>query len=108
MSIIETNKIDAIGTDKTSGEVILTITDHLDWSDEISHLELLQEKLNSYIEFIEGGQIDEDYPNSKGKKLVIEIVTQYDYTEEGRTFLQNVKPIIESIGAEIRQTISLH
>jgi hypothetical protein len=106
MSVLETNKIDAIGTDKVSGNIILTISDHLDWSNESYHLEILQEKLNSYIEFIEGDQILEDYPNSKGKKLIIEIVSQQPYSDQGKDFLEKVRPIILSIGADIQQRVS--
>lgn len=103
MSILDTDKIDAIGRDKTSGDIILTISDHLDWSDELGHLESLQEKLNSYITFIESEQIYLEYPNSIGKKPIIEIVSMYDYNEKGLEFLSKVKPILESIGATVRQ-----
>jgi hypothetical protein len=106
MSVVETDKIDAIGTDKVSGDIILTISDHLDWDDGLQHLEILQEKLNSYIEFIEGGQILEDYPNSIGKKMIIEIVSKFQYNEQGNDFIEKVKPIIQSIGADIRQRVS--
>lgn len=103
MSIIQTNKIDFIGIDKITSEVILTISDHLDWLEGKAHLQFLQDKLNSYIEFIEGKQIFEDYPDSKGKKIVIEIVSQFEFSKEGDDFLKFVKPILSSIGAEIRQ-----
>jgi hypothetical protein len=105
MSILESNKIDAIGTDKTSGEIILTISDHLDWENELHHLETLQEKLNSYITFIESEQIYLEYPNSIGKKPIIEIVSLYEYSAQGKDFLSKVKPIIESIGATIKQRV---
>ena len=103
MSIIEANKIDSIGTDKLTGEVILTISDHLDWKDDDLHLETLQNKLNSYIEFIEGEQIFEAYPNSRNKKIIIEIISKYEYNESGNQFLMDIKPIIESLGVKIRQ-----
>lgn len=105
MSIIEANKIDFIGIDKITDEMILSISDHLDWNDEITHLEILQNKLNSYIEFIEGGQIFEDYPKSKGKILVIEIVSRYQYSREGKDYLGRIQPTINSIGVEIRQRV---
>ena len=105
MSIIQANKIDFIGIDKITDEIILSISDHLDWNDEITHLEILQNKLNSYIEFIECGQIFEDYPNSKGKKLVIEIVSQYKYSNQGKDYIGRVQPTLNSIGVEIRQRV---
>ncbi len=106
MSILESNKIDTIGIDKESGEVILTISDHLDWSDSLNHVEMLQEKLNSYIEFIESGQITEDYPKWIGKKLIVQIISLYDYNQEGKDFLLKVNPIMESIGVSLKQKVS--
>ena len=103
MSILEKRKIDIIGTDKISGNIILTISDQLDWDDDLLHLSALQEKLNTYMEFIESGQINEDYPNSSGKKMIIEIVSEYDYASSGKDFLEKVKSIFQSLGVEILQ-----
>jgi hypothetical protein len=103
MSIEYRKIIDAISTRKDGSVVVLSISDHLGWEDTNSHLEMLQEKLNDYIEFIEGGQIYEAYPNAKGKQLIIEIVSQYDYTLAGLQFIERARPIIQSIGAELAQ-----
>ena len=103
MAVTDKEKVDIVSIDKLSGEVKLTISDHLDWSDEFFHLQTLQEKINSYIEFIEGGQIYLDYPLSNGRKLVIQIVSKYDFTDLGKEFLEKAEPIVKSIGAELRQ-----
>ena len=105
MSIEDKNKIDIISTRKSNGAVVLTISDHLDWEDVTLHLKILQDKLNSYIAFIEGGQIFIDYPKSKDKQLIIEIVSQQEYTKEGIEFLEKAKPIIQSIGADLKQRV---
>lgn len=42
MSIEQADVIDAIVVDKETGQVVLTISDHLEWGDD--HLLLLQEK----------------------------------------------------------------
>lgn len=55
MSIIDKDKIDSIGINKDNGKVILEISDHLDWSCEYEHLVMLQDKINSYLSFIESG-----------------------------------------------------
>jgi hypothetical protein len=103
MSILDVNTIDAIGTDKVSGDVILTISDHLDWEDSKFHLIKLQEKLNTYIEFIESEQIFEDYPSSINKIIFIEIISDSDYTEEGILFIKKVNNVLCDIGIGIRQ-----
>ena len=91
MSITQSDKIDSIGVDKSTGNVILTITDHLDWENETIHLLALQEKINCYIEFIESGQILESYPNSKNKNIIIEIISKYNYPINGSLFLEEIK-----------------
>ena len=45
MTIQETAQIDFIGLNDSTGEVVLTISDHLEWNN--NHLVLLQEKLNA-------------------------------------------------------------
>ena len=96
MSINQTNIIDAIGISH-EGKVILTISDHHAW-DETWHLQLLQDKINSYLQFIESGQIFEDYPNAASKELIIGIVMKYRPTSEAISFLEEAKEIIRVAG----------
>ena len=42
MSISDAGTIDGIGIDKASGEVVLNISDHLDWADQEGHLTALE------------------------------------------------------------------
>jgi hypothetical protein len=46
MSLEQTSEIDIISTDRNTEKVVLTISDHLDWSNSLEHQKLLQEKLN--------------------------------------------------------------
>ena len=62
MSIEDPDVIDIIGIDRTTGDVVLTISDHLDWSDSVAHQLLLQAKLNRSLAFVEGGEIFEEIP----------------------------------------------
>lgn len=78
--------------------VVLTISDHLDWEDINSHLILLQDKINSYLKFIESGEIYETYPKAKGKSLVIEIVKKYSLSKEGENFINFAKKIVNNAG----------
>ena len=105
MSIEQTDVIDIISTDKMSGEVILTISDHLDWSDGIAHQLLLQAKLNRYLAFVESGEILESYPNAKGRPIVFSVVFRFVPDEGGRAFLDRMRPIIESAGFSLRRLI---
>lgn len=96
MSINQTDTIDVIGT-TSEGKVILTISDHHSWQ-ETWHLSLLQDKINAYLQFIENGQIFEDYPNAVGRELMIEIIMKYCPIGEALTFLEKCKKIILKAG----------
>ena len=96
MSINKKDAIDVIST-SPEGRVTLTISDHNTW-DETWHLQLLQNKINSYLQFIESGQIFEDYPNAGGRELIIETVMQFEPNEEGISFLEKAKEIVIKAG----------
>lgn len=56
MSILDENMVDIIGVDPSKGIATLVITDHLEWTSPVGeHLLLLQEKINCYLRFLEGG-----------------------------------------------------
>jgi hypothetical protein len=57
MSLTEVNIIDALGESKTGNDLILMIADQLDWIDETNHLEILQEKINTYLGYIEDEEL---------------------------------------------------
>ncbi len=57
MSILETDKIDMIATRPDSNVVKLVVSDHLDWDDVDGHSSMLQAKINTYISFVETGQL---------------------------------------------------
>lgn len=105
MSVEQIDKIDVI-SNAPNGKVELTITDHLEWNDEESHLIILQEKLNSYINFIESGQILEDYPNAINKEIVISIVMKYTPTKRPLTFLSDCEKFMKNTGFEFKWTVA--
>jgi hypothetical protein len=58
MSVEQRKIIDFVGVDEEANEVILTISDHLEWDNPKSdHLLLLQDKINDYLAFIESGEL---------------------------------------------------
>ncbi len=94
MSVLEIDKIDAIGIDKEQGNVVLTISDHLDWDDVNSHLHILQKKINNYLEFIEGGQIYESYPLANNKNIEIHVKYQYELPHLALDFYEKIKSVL--------------
>jgi hypothetical protein len=97
--------VDIISIDKMSGDVLLTISDHLDWSRSREHQFILQAKLNEYIAFVESGEILERYPKAKGKQVVLKIVFKFKPDLEGREFLSRAKKIVESAGLGFSQEL---
>jgi len=105
MTIEQTNLIDIISTNERAGEVVLTISDHLDWSDTLVHLNLLQEKLNRYLAFVESGEIFEGYPNAKDRAVVFRVVFKFAPDALGLSFLVRAAAIIQSAGFGWRQEV---
>lgn len=94
MAITETNQIDAIGKDEDI--LKLMIIDFLDWEYEDMHLELLQDKINNYITFIEDKQYVKEY-GDKFIKKVIDIHFQHGITANGVKFINAVSAEINRL-----------
>jgi len=75
--------------DPQTGDLILAVSDHLDWDEnEGEHLFVLQDKLNTYLEYIEGGQSYTKVPRAVGRKIVIRVFGKFTLSEEGRKVYQ--------------------
>jgi hypothetical protein len=106
MSVEDELVIDAIGGDDKKDEVVLLITDHLDWSEASinEHLYKLQKKINTYINFFESGDIY-NTQSYLGKSVVIEIAFKFELSEKGKWFIEQVEPVLESIGINLRYRV---
>ena len=60
MSVEQADVIDFVSIDEEDN-VVLTISDHLEWDMENEHLLILQDKINAYLSSIESGDIYEKY-----------------------------------------------
>ncbi len=97
MSVDQPGVIDIVSKDKT-GRIVLSISDHLDWENTEEHLRLLQEKINTYLRFLDSGEVYEKYPDARGRPIQIEVVLHHPPSLEARSFLAKVKPIVEGSG----------
>jgi len=104
MSVEQLDVVDIVSTDK-SDHVVLTVSDHLDWSNSVQHQNILQEKLNKYLAFVEGGEIFERYPDAKGRPVAINIVFKFRPDSQGIQFLARAKDVIESAGIILRYEV---
>jgi hypothetical protein len=103
MSVEDVDKIDLVTGERKTGDMILTISDHLDWGEnEGEHLLVLQKKLNTYLEFIESGQIYANVPQAAGRKIVIQVMGQFPLSEEAKKFYRLAGEAIEDAGFSLR------
>ncbi|MGA2404326.1 MAG: DUF6572 domain-containing protein [Syntrophobacteraceae bacterium] len=99
MSIEQTEVVDFVSIDPKSGDVYLTISDHLPWDrGEGEHLLLLQDKINAYLRFIESGEMVKELPETKGRKVLIELVSQFPLSEKASVFFEKTNAVIHDAG----------
>jgi hypothetical protein len=103
MSIDQADTIDFATIDKASGDLWLTITDHLPWEeDEGNHLVLLQNKLNAYLRFIESGEVFKKVPDANGRRVAINLVGKFPLSPRAKSFLESVRVVIEHAGYRLQ------
>ena len=94
VSELEPSELDAIGIVDSHLELLLV--DPVGWEEEIEavHLEILQEKINNYIHFLESKQYVARYGDKFDKK-VIHITFQYSPSDNGLAFLAAVQKVLQ-------------
>lgn len=101
MSIEQNLTIDYVGKYNDKNAVILAIFDELDWSDEGSHLQKLQDKINAYLQYVEEGQLKENYPELASLPVCIEILSKHDYPQTGHEYLSRAAELIKRVSSRI-------
>jgi hypothetical protein len=103
MTVEDIDKIDSIGIDRNTGDALLKISDHLDWDEnEGEHLLVLQDKLNTYLEFVQSGEIYARYPRAVGKKIVFYVMAKFALSDEARKFYRFAEAAVQEYGCTLR------
>ena len=105
MSVENEGVVDIISVDEAKSAVVLTISDHLDWSDTTQHQLLLQSKFNRYLAFVESGELLERYPAGKGLRVRFRVVFKFKPDQAGLEFLAKAKQIIEGAGFSLETEV---
>lgn len=84
-------------------ECTLHIVQSEELDDELTLL--LQEKMNNYLSFALDGQLFEEYPESKDKKIGIEVTLQFPAVGLAAEFLNRAAAIVESEGLRYKVTL---
>lgn len=102
MSVLDVEKVDGIGIDANGKELALLVTDHLDWSNEYEHLIQLQNKINSYINFIESEQYADVYSNYQFTSFRIEIHFKSEPIQNCIKFINTVNKQLQEANITIK------
>ncbi|HFI0254158.1 TPA: DUF6572 domain-containing protein [Streptococcus suis] len=99
-----TGKIDSLGIVETHLELLLL--DPIKWQEETEmiHLQLLQEKLNNYIHFIESKQYVDSYGDDFTEK-VINLTFQYAPSDNGLAFLVQVQKVLQPTDIRLKVVV---
>jgi hypothetical protein len=105
MSLDVTNEIDAVGIEKDTDVVVLSIVDSWNWEDEQRHLQALQDKINAYFEFVQSGEIYSVYPNAATKSIRIEVIGPYHPPAAAIAFLEKASDVASQLGLTVRHRV---
>lgn len=98
MGLENSQTIDAMGVEKASGIVVLTILDSWNWHDVDAHLRALQAKLNTYLDYITSGKILADYPQAEERSLRLDVLFRFDVPEAANELIEAARGVIVGLG----------
>lgn len=108
MTVAQKSTVDWLGIEKGTGNVVLTVVDDLDWSDDNEHLLALQEKLNTYLAFIESGEVFERLTEDVGRTvprttpIKVSILAKYALSDRAKAFVEHAQGRFREAGFELR------
>ncbi|MCM3625772.1 hypothetical protein M3194_00160 [Paenibacillus glycanilyticus] len=91
MAITNLDIIDFISIQSSSNTTRLTIVDDLDWSDVETHMSLIQGKVYRYLDFVESGEMDQQYPKYSNRPIEITISAEYTIPEICMDLMKNLQ-----------------
>lgn len=102
MSILETTTIDLVASRPGSSLVKLLIADHLDWTDFEAHASLLQAKINTYLDFVDSGQMNRlpDHAMPASPQICITLAVPQPPPPVAEAFLNQVELFLKARGIE--------
>ena len=104
MSVLETDLVDYIYLDDDTETPVLVVTDPLTWRppEDQRHLDMLRDKLNSQIQFIESGQIKSVWPPFDGRPVRVEVVAHCPLTQMAHDFYDAARKVMTQANMELK------
>lgn len=89
MAVTDENVVDGIAFDNEGKTLIMEIYDHLDFEGkfEFDHISILQDKLNTYLWYIDSRQYVDVYPDKQFENFVINVHFRYAITENCKKYI---------------------
>lgn len=87
MSIYDTELIDKAFVNRDGTRLILIMADELGWDDQELHFNLLEKKIGRYLNFVDGGTIQQHIPEANNLPVTIDIRFKHDLTANAISFL---------------------
>jgi hypothetical protein len=85
------DKIDLISVDEKTDRVILSMIETRAWGDRGGNIRDLHEKLNTYLNYVIGGQIWSDYPPMRGKRVAFRLHAAFPLTDKEEHYILVVR-----------------
>lgn len=98
MTIVQHDKVDGVGIDRASQEVVLVISDHLNWDDDADHFSNLERKISSYLDFVRTGQLYEQMPEAQGLAVRFRLICEHGYNEKIEEILNSIEEELTGMG----------
>ena len=104
MSVLDIDVIDYVYLEDDTKTPVLVVSDPLTWKppEDEDHLEMLREKLNSHITFVESGQINGIYPPYRGGLVRVEVVARHALNRAAEEFYGVAKRIMADCNIELQ------
>jgi hypothetical protein len=108
MTILDEDTIDFAGLERASNSLVLTIVDHLEWDQETDdvHLLFLQNKINAYLRYYEGGEVYESFSQGDYENVVIRVIAKHPFNDICMRFFTHSKPIVGGAGIDLQWEVS--
>lgn len=94
-NVTDRGVIDTFIKNKETGDVVLSIIDHLPWncSIRVDHAKMLTDKINDYIDAIQGSWGQENCP---GAKITIKVIAKESFSQYALDYFERMKEFLNS------------
>jgi hypothetical protein len=84
-------KIDVVAFDQKTDRVVLSLIETRPWGDRGENIRDLHEKLNTYLNYVLGGQIWSDYPAMRGKRVAFRLHAACPLTDKEEQYILTIR-----------------